>query len=88
MIEHSLDKAAASGQVSKDQIHIILNILQTVLQFDPDIPTYSKEEVAKLNDYKKQKASDLGVTLYELTNKKYYSKYRQEKMSKHSLKCN
>jgi len=81
MIEQEFRTHADRIKISQDQVDLLLNLLRTALNFDPTMPTYSKDKVQKLNDYRKQRALQAGTSEYEISSKPYYSKYRKTKQA-------
>ena len=86
MLETALNTLSkSSGLISQEQINSVLKTIKTVLKFDPTLPTYTKEDIERNTQYKKQKAAALNTSMYEITNKKYYTKYRNNKRNKSQL---
>jgi hypothetical protein len=63
----------------KDKTDKVLEIICQVTKFDPCNPRYTPEIGQREMAYKKKKAEELGISLYELLKQK---KYRQKKREK------
>lgn len=62
------------GEMSQE----ILSTICKVLNFDPTVPTFSKETIQYQKEHMRRLAEQKGVTLYQLVHKPYYERNKDK----------
>lgn len=59
-----------------EQVDVALGVLRKVLNFNPDVRSYTAEESKKRYESTKKLAESQGVSVYEISQKKFYENNR------------
>jgi hypothetical protein len=57
----------------------VLHALTSVLKFDPNVPTYTADRNARVNERRARRVEEAGTTIYERYNKRSYERAKARK---------
>lgn len=64
---------------TEEQVELILGTLKKVVNFDPSVPSYTKEDGKKRIEQRREKSKATGMSQYELYGgRKYYEKKKDK----------
>ena len=71
-------KETLSNQLPPDYVEITLQAIRNVLKFDPDVKTYTPEQLQKQKEFRVKAAEAMGLSMYEYTFKNYYENNKEK----------
>lgn len=64
-------------EMQNEDVQAVMDVIQRCLNFDPNVQTYSPEQVQKITQAHKDRAKRNGVTQYQMMGKTYYENNKE-----------
>lgn len=75
-------ESALQEAFPKDDMNRILDVLCSALNFDPGVQTFPKEVIDRQTQKLRDRATELGCSVYALKGKSYYERNRERMINK------
>lgn len=74
-IKHALEQEPG---LTPESVLVVMDIIQSCLNFDPNVPTCSPDQIKRMVQSHRERAQRQGVSQYHITGKVYYEKNKDK----------